>query len=107
MNEYELTVLLTPDLAEKERDHEMKNLQTLLEKAGAKIKSKTDPIKKTLAYEIRKFREASYVFWELTIKPESVKSIEDALKVSDKVMRFMLVRENLKQEALGGKPKGK
>lgn len=43
MRVYELTVLVKPDLGEKELAKAVKDLQATIEKAGAKIKSKKIP----------------------------------------------------------------
>lgn len=93
MRDYELTILVKPDLTEKELDKEVKGLSDFLEKNGAKIKSKKDPEKKALAYEVGKFREAWYVFAELSVEPVAVAGVEDKLKVSDNVIRHLLVRK--------------
>lgn len=92
MRDYELTVLLAPELAEKELDKEMKQLCSLLEKVGAKIKSKTDPAKRSLAYEIGNCREANYVFFELAMEPEKAIDTESKIKLDGAVIRYLLVR---------------
>ncbi len=98
MRVYELTVLLKPDLKDAELDREIKDLQTLLEKNGAKIKSKKDPVKKNLAYEIANppaggTREAYYVYFELEAEPDKVGTVDGKLKLEEKVIRYLLVRK--------------
>jgi small subunit ribosomal protein S6 len=93
MNNYELTILLKPDLGEKEVIKEIKNLTDLLEKAGAKVSKKIEPAKKALAYEIKKFREAYYFYLELGLKPEGVAVVDQKLKLQENVVRYLLVRE--------------
>jgi len=83
MRDYELTVLVRATLGEKELGKEIKSLQTLLEKANAKIKSKKDPRKQTMQYEIGKSREAYYVYWELSLETDRVAEVESKLKLGD------------------------
>lgn len=94
MREYELTVLIKPDLTEKELDKEVKLLADFLEKNGAKIKNKKDPEKKSTAYPVAKFREAWYVFMELSLDSQTLVGIEEKIRVSDNVLRHLLCRQN-------------
>lgn len=93
MRDYELTVLFGADLSEKELDKEVKNLSDLLEKAGAKVKSKKDPVKKILAYEISKQREAYYVYLELEMESDKVAGVDEKLRLDEKVIRYLLVKK--------------
>lgn len=95
MNDYELTVLVKASLGDKDLDKEVKSLHTLLEKAGAKIKSKKDPEKKQMTYEIEKSREAYYVFVEMSLPPSEVAGIDQKLKVNDNVIRYLFIRKDL------------
>lgn len=93
MRDYELTVLFGGNLDEKELDKEVKLLTTLLEKNGAKIKSKKDPEKKSLAYEVGGFAEGWYVFMELGLDPQTLVGIEEKIRVADNVLRHLLVKK--------------
>lgn len=91
MRQYEITILVKPEIAEKELDKISKDIQTLLTKIGGEIKSKTDAQKKKLAYELAKVREAYYLYFEVEIKPEDVKTIEDKIKLQDNIIRYLIV----------------
>lgn len=92
MRDYELTVLLRPDLKEKELDKIMADLASFLEKSGAKVKSKKDPVKKILAYEIAKFREAFYGYFELAMESGKLSEVESKLRLDEKLIRYLLVK---------------
>lgn len=94
MRDYELTVLLRPEISEKELDKEVKQLCELLEKQGAKVKSKKDAVKKSLAYEIAKYREASYVYFELEIGPDKVAGVDQKLRLSENIIRYLLCQQS-------------
>lgn len=91
MRDYELTVLLRPDISEKELDKEVKSLSELFEKQGAKVKSKKDPVKKSLAYEIKKYREAYYGYFVLSMAPDKVGELDKKLHLAENVIRYLLV----------------
>jgi len=85
MNDYELTIIL--------KKEEGKVLAELLAKVGAKVLSKKDPEKRSLAYEIAKVKEAFYAFFEISLKPESVAELEQKLKLQDNVLRYLVVKK--------------
>ncbi len=91
MRDYELTVLLQPGLSEKELDKEVKALSDSLEKASVKIQKKKDPVKKSLAYEIKKQREAFYVYFELENDPAKASDVDQKLRLAENVIRYLYV----------------
>src|SRR5208283_665664 len=52
-----------------------------------------------LAYRVEKYREGSYVLFQFTAGPETVKEFERRLRVQDSVIKFITVRidETLKR----------
>lgn len=92
MRDYELTVLLKPDLTEKELDKEVKLLSDLLEKNGAKIKSKKDAVRRVLAYPVAKQTQAYYVYLELEMESDKVAGVDEKLRLEEKVIRYLLVK---------------
>lgn len=82
------------DLGDKDLDKEIKSLQTLLDKANAKIKSKKDASKKATAYEIGHAREAFYVYWEVSMDPAEVAGVDQKLKVNDNVVRYLIIKKD-------------
>ena len=97
MKIYELTVLLKPDLGEKELDKSVKDLQALLTKNGAKVKSKNDPAKRSMAYQIVKggrYRDAYYMYLELETEPGDIQKLEEQIKLNDSIIRHLLCQPN-------------
>ncbi|MCL4390122.1 MAG: 30S ribosomal protein S6 [Patescibacteria group bacterium] len=96
MRDYELTVLLAPTLTQKELDKAVKDLTDLIADQGAKIKSKKDPAKKPLAYEVGKQREAFYLYFEVSMAPDKVSTVDKKLRLMDNVLRHLLVNSKVK-----------
>lgn len=96
MTDYELTVVLKPTLTEKELDKEVKYFTDLVEKLGAKITKKVDPAKRNLAYAIQKFKEAYYLYFELTMKPEEISPVEQKIKLQENFLRYLIVKKDVK-----------
>ncbi len=93
MRDYELTVLFVPELSDKELDKEIKKLVDALEKAGAKVARKADPVKKPLAYQIAKKSEAHYVYLELQVPPDKLGELDQKVKAEEKIIRYLYVRK--------------
>ncbi|MCL4397433.1 30S ribosomal protein S6 [Patescibacteria group bacterium] len=92
MRDYELTVLVKPNLTDKELDKEVKNLTELLTKAGAKVSSKNDFKKQKTAYPVADFGEAYYGFLELDLDPAKVSEVDRLLKLQENFIRYLLVK---------------
>jgi small subunit ribosomal protein S6 len=92
MRDYEVTILLKPTLSEKELAKEEKAVFEIFEKVGAKISKKLEPVKKNLAYEIAKLREAFYVYFEAEVKPEELANVEQKLKLQENIVRYLIVK---------------
>lgn len=98
MRPYELVVLLHPDL-EIDADTPIAKLEKLIDTVGGKVIKRDNWGKKRLAYPINKQQFAVYVYFELQLDPPKVRELEDYLRITEEVMRFLTVHK------LEGKPK--
>ncbi len=94
MRNYELTVLLNPEMTEKAVDSCVKSIGDAIEKIGGKVKSKKDAEKKILAYKIDHFKEAFYVYFEISLDPANVLGLEGKIKLTESVIRHLLVKSD-------------
>lgn len=96
MNEqYELAALFHPDL-EIDLDKANAQIEKLVTEAGGKI-AKTDSWgKRKLAYAIGGHEHAVYVFYTLDMPGAGVKTLNNALNISDEVIRFLISKPDLK-----------
>jgi small subunit ribosomal protein S6 len=90
MREYELTVLLHPDL-EIDLDPTLKKVRGIVEANGGKITSEDQWGKKKLAYRINKEDFAVYVYFEVELPSEGVAKVDATLNITDEVLRHLLV----------------
>lgn len=103
VREYELTVLIHPDL-EMNLQPALDKVKKIVEDAGGKIKKEVDEGKKRLAYPIAGQEFAVYYYFELDLPQEEgkAKKVTDALDISDEILRSLLVTvddNRLKMEA--------
>lgn len=101
MKNYELTVLVHPDL-EMNLEPAITKIKDLIEKNGGKIVKESNDGKKRLSYAIRGQDFAVYYFYEIELPAEAPKKIEGVLNITDEVLRYLLVKvdeRKLKYEA--------
>lgn len=91
MKEYELTVLIHPDL-EADVDKALVKVKDIIESAGGKINKEDNWGKKKLAYSINKQDFAIYYYMELNLPSAAPLKISNAFNIADEVMRYLLVK---------------
>lgn len=96
MREYELTVLIHPDL-EIDLEAPLKKVRDLIAANGGTIKNEDNWGKRKLAYHIRRESFAVYVYLELELPPEAVRVIDNNLNITDEVLRHLLVKHDPKR----------
>ncbi|MBZ5724214.1 MAG: 30S ribosomal protein S6 [Acidobacteriia bacterium] len=99
MRIYEELFIVKPDAPDEEVDQFVEQIRTQLVAAGATVDKVDKWGKRRLAYRVDKYREGTYVLFQFTAGPESVKELERRLRVSDVVLKFLTVRidETLKR----------
>lgn len=90
MKEYELTVLIHPDL-EVDLDAPLTKLRDIVKNAGGTIASEDNWGKKKLAYRIKREDFAVYVQFALQLPADAPLKISNILNITDEVLRYLLV----------------
>ena len=101
MKNYELTVLVHPDL-EMNLEPGIAKVKDLIEKNGGKITKESNDGKKRLSYSIGGQDFAVYYYFEMELPAEAPAKIESTLNITDEVLRHLLVKvdeRKLKYEA--------
>lgn len=98
MNQYEIAVLYHPDL-EVDLSKAEEKVTKIITSNGGKIVKTDNWGKRRLAYVIKKQEYAVYVFYTVDIPGEGVKKIESTLNITDEVIRYLIVRPDLKKIA--------
>lgn len=90
MKDYELTVLIQPDL-EVDLEAPLAKVRQLIKASGGKIIREDNWGKKKLAYRINKEDFAVYVYLEASLPAEAPLKISNTLNITDEVLRYLLV----------------
>ena len=95
MKNYELTVLIHPDL-EVDLDTPLKKVREIVTSAGGKIVKEDNWGKKRLAYSIKKQDFAVYVYMDVELPADAPLKISGILNITEEVLRYLLVRQDEK-----------
>lgn len=119
MKTYELVYIVHPDL-ETTIDKVTEKVTGFIERRNGKVLKQDNWEKKKLAYKILKQDFGIYVVVEFDSEPKSVVSIENDIRLSEEIIRFILVAKEeevegpirkkpetrpVKEEAIEEKPK--
>lgn len=108
MRDYELTYIIKPDLDPAALADVIERVNGFVTADGGAISKTNQWGLRQLAYPIRRYREGQYVFSLIQIEPASVARIEQRLRLTEDVLRFLLVRaeeeagEPVTEDVMGG-----
>ncbi len=95
MREYEVTVIIQPQLDEAERTQLIERLSNLLipgsKEDGALVANHWGV--RQLAYPIKKFTEGYYVLYEAKLDATRIKDIERSMQYNEDVLRYLVIRK--------------
>ncbi len=91
MREYELTIVVHPDLDETALAETVSRVSSWVTDAGGTVVKVDNWGKRQLAYLIRKVRQGQYVLLNIEMDPAQCAGLERNLRFLEPVMRFLLV----------------
>jgi len=90
MRNYELMVLLQPDLDEAAFNDVISKINGWVTDDGGTVEKTDDWGIRRMAYQIQKQRDSHYVLFHLSIDPTAVKELERKIRFLEPVMRHMV-----------------
>ena len=88
---YDLILLLDPEAEEERRTNILASLEQVIERQGADL-SRHDWGLRPTAYEVRKRGDADYHLLQFQGTPELLEQLDHALKITDGVNRFRIIK---------------
>jgi small subunit ribosomal protein S6 len=98
MEQYELAVLYHPDL-EIDLEKATAKVEKLVAASDGKITATDNWGKRKMAYKIRGQEHAVYVIYTVDLPGTGVSKLNDALNITDEVIRFLITKPDLKKAA--------
>ncbi|HEY9859635.1 MAG TPA: 30S ribosomal protein S6 [Candidatus Obscuribacterales bacterium] len=96
---YETMYILRPDLGDELTDQTIGKYQNILREQGAELIETQHRGKRRLAYEIKKHREGVYVQMNYSGPGSAIAVLERAMRLSDEVVRYLTVKQEVTDEA--------
>ena len=96
MREYEVTLILQPELEESGRNQLIERITGWLKEATDGSDESLKPSQwgqRHLAYEIKRHKEGYYLHYEAKLDPAKVKGIEQNVRFNEDVLRYLFVRK--------------
>ena len=92
MRDYELVVIMSPEVPEEEVPANIDKISDFITSKGGSVTQVDRWGKRRLAHPISHFKEGNYVLTKFKIEPAMTAELEASLRISEKVLRHMLVR---------------
>ncbi|SDI49570.1 30S ribosomal protein S6 [Natribacillus halophilus] len=94
MRNYEILYIVKPTLDEDAIKALIERLNQILSDNGAEVTDVDEKGRRRLAYEINDFREGYYVVLKLQATPDAINEFDRRVKLSDDVIRTLVVRDD-------------
>ena len=106
MNDYEILLMLDPELPEERQSEILTRTQELVTKNDGEWESHEPWGRRRLAYEIDHKSEGAYHLVTFRSSPETLDEISRVLKITDGVMRHMAIRRPAQHRRATAAPAG-
>jgi small subunit ribosomal protein S6 len=94
VREYELAVVISPDVSEEEAPEAYQRVRQMVTSRGGEVINDDIWGRRKLAYPIGKHLEGNYIFTDIKLPPDRVRDLESGLQISEEVLRHMLIRKD-------------
>ena len=92
MNDYEVLIMLDPELPDERQEEIVKRTRDLVEKGGGRWDGQDVWGRRKLAYEINKKTDGVYHLLSFSADGDTLDEISRVLKIDDNVMRHLATR---------------
>ena len=92
MRDYELTLIVDPDLTSEKQKKLQEKIKKVITDLKGEVKKVAEWGKKELTYPIKKKDVGYYFLWNLKLSSKAASKLESKLKLEEGLMRYLLVR---------------
>jgi small subunit ribosomal protein S6 len=96
MREYELVVVIDPEITEEDVPAAIERLNGAISARGGEVVDSRHWGRRRLAYPIGKHNDGNYIISQVTLDPARVHDLESQFKISEEILRHMFVRKDEK-----------
>ena len=92
LRDYELMVILSPDVGDDVINESLERLNQGVTSRGGEVVDVNHWGRRRLAYPINRHLEGNYVVSQIKLDPNEVPGLEGSLRISEEVIRHMIVK---------------
>ncbi len=94
LRDYEMVVILSPEIGDDVVGESLDRLSQNITSRGGEVVDVNHWGRRRLAYPIRRHLEGNYVVSQVKLDPDQIPDLESNLRISEEVIRHMIVRAN-------------
>lgn len=104
MRDYELTLVISPELPAEKQKEKLEKIKKIITSLKGEIKKTEEWGKKQLAYPIKKSEMGYYFLWEVQLPEKSLEELNQKLRIEESLLRYLIVKiEKRPKEVAKGK----
>ncbi len=92
MRDYELVMIVSPEVGDEGLSATVERVQQFILERGGQVKQVEPWGRRRLAYPISHHQEGNYVVAQISLEPQAVPALENSLKLSEDVIRHLVVK---------------
>jgi len=94
MRDYELVIIVTPEIDEAATAEVVDKVKSWITDAGGSIESLEEWGRQKLAYLIRNQKEGQYYLFNLKLEPTAVVNLERNFRLQESILRFLIINRD-------------
>jgi small subunit ribosomal protein S6 len=91
MKSYEIAYLISSELSEEEARAFQSKITSLVKEEGGILDEARMPLRKKLAYAIKKQNQAYLAFFNFKLNPDALVNLEKKLKAENQILRYLIL----------------
>ena len=91
---YESIFIVRPALSDEDTDRIISKMKGVLEKSGATLEKTENWGKKRLAYEIKRERKGTFVYFQFNSEGSAIHELERSYRLEDSVIKFITIKQD-------------
>lgn len=100
MKTYEFTYLIDPDISKEDLNSLQEIIKSFIKEEEGSIVRINSPLKKNLAYPIKKNEEAFLADLTFDLRPDKLDSLKKKIKSEKRIIRYLLLKKTLLKKKL-------
>ena len=92
MNNFEVTLLVIPDITKKNLSDVISIFEKLLADQNGLIVGKEEWGLRDLAYKIKNFKKAFYIFFQIEAQGDKIQTIKKNLSLNENIIRQLFIK---------------